>query len=286
MSSEGGELTVGGFDEKVNKSEFSWIPLRVTTFYELVLTKLRIGTSTLGTVFGTTIVDSGTTLTYFPENIFRALTALLDRIVSPHARKDGTRCWLTGNLALFPVIHIEFGIVHIEWKPAAYLYVSQEEVVCFAFEESGSTETILGASFFINQNVVFDLANKKLGIAAADCPRHLERPVDVSPLVALTEDPITEVASTVEPLAAETTVVPSFGDGTLPGQKSLDESPPVSTLAPSEGPPSGNSTRWVIWLFVIALSVSVGILAYRRWYMRRPEPETEQLYPITSPLPS
>ena len=185
LSSEGGEMVVGGYDAAFHAgNQMWWIPLTIDSFYSVPLTRMRVGNSNIGSVFGRTIMDSGTTLSYFPGSIYRALAEQVEAY-GRHYLKQGTRCYTTNQRSIFPTIFLEFNdAISIAWTPEEYLFNFDKDTVCLGFQEVGRTETVLGASFFINKNIVFDTHSARLGIAPAACPSHSGRPGE-SPTAAL-----------------------------------------------------------------------------------------------------
>jgi len=179
LSPDGGELVVGGFETAFSgDNQMRWIPLTIDTFYSVPLSKIRVENVAGSGSFGRTIVDSGTTLVYFPGDIFKQLFQGIDRAASKaKIAKQGDRCYASSERSVFPPIHFDFNGISIAWSPEEYLFFSKKGSICVAFEElKRPGETVLGASFFINKNIVFDLTKSRLGIAKAQCPSYSDRP--------------------------------------------------------------------------------------------------------------
>ena len=271
LSKEGGELTVGGHNS--DESVLSYVPLKVEVFYTVPLSSVSVGSAVLGTMLGTTVIDSGTTLTYFPPEVFHKLVTTIESILAhdQSVKKDGNRCWSVSDksLSLFPIVSFKFGSVSIDWEPEAYLYSSRTGSRCYAFGMSDSSvETILGASFMINKNVVFDLAQGRLGIGRSICPSYSERPPhEIVESTSTTTE--TATTTTTETLPA-TEVVMMAANAQSTSVESTSE-PVVETES---------SSVWFIWLLIGLLTLSVVVLLYRRWVRRAVvESEREQLRP-------
>ncbi|CAE7840933.1 Pepsin-3 [Symbiodinium sp. CCMP2592] len=140
---------------------------------------------------GRTVVDSGTTFTYFPAKVFETLRQSVIATCQGSrcgARPAGKDCWLlpTGSRpAKFAPIILTFSggngeaDISVSWPANAYLFrrgmrgVDGFEAWCLAFASNGfSKETVLGISFFMHKHLVFDTASSKLGVEGANCPEH------------------------------------------------------------------------------------------------------------------
>lgn len=200
LAPEGGELVVGGYESAFHReNQMSWIPMRSDTFYSVSLTRMRVGNKVIPASSNTfTIIDSGTTLVYLAGNLFRSLAEHINGyILSSSVHKHGDRCFATTDRSLFPMIFFEFNGISLPWTPQDYLFIatssspSPSSLLCFAFQASSDNTggtTILGASFFVNKNMVFDIKNSRLGIAPAECPSYTQRlegadgPLEILPI--------------------------------------------------------------------------------------------------------
>jgi len=281
LSAEGGELTVGGHIG--NESELVFFPMKTVTFYTISLSEVSIGSSVIGTVFAPAIIDSGTTLTYIPPETYNKLSEKIETVVeSKKISKYSNRCWETWDFSYFPNIsfHFEGSPETVIWGPDSYLYKSKERMLCYAFAASGnSRETVLGASFLVNRNVVFDLDRGRLGMANHDCPTHTERPNHV-----VSDEVDDEPSSTTAP---STTAVPATTSAEVMALK-LNSEEEATTIAVTSTPesttitpiPSNEDSIWFVWVVVLVLACSVGVIVYRRRLrlLGPPaDPEREQL---------
>jgi len=62
----------------------------------------------------------------------------------------------------------------IHWGPEAYLYqIDNHGVWCHAFMDNGNDpSTVLGASWMMFKDVVFDVSRSRLGVIDANCPEY------------------------------------------------------------------------------------------------------------------
>ncbi|CAK0873720.1 unnamed protein product [Prorocentrum cordatum] len=193
LATWGGRLTVGGYNSSYHLGggggELHWVAMNAGHYYYVSPRGLSLGgPSPVELVygpdsFGYTIVDSGTTYTYFPEAVYARLAGALALFCeqAQHGAvqvEDG--CWdLDGDEAVdaFPPITFEFAEANIDWWPRSYLHRREGQTWCLAFQPSGTKQTVLGISFMQHKDdVVFDLGGARLGVADAACPEYREQP--------------------------------------------------------------------------------------------------------------
>ena len=99
----GGLLTVGGYDASflVPGRPLQWIPMQHPGYFGLSLRKFSCGAQLIGSEidFGTTVLDTGTTFTYLPQQVYQAgdsknLWKLWDDKTITRTSKGGAGCLL------------------------------------------------------------------------------------------------------------------------------------------------------------------------------------------------
>jgi hypothetical protein len=194
LATWGGRLTVGGYNTSYHRNQNSdgvtWIYMRATQNYfvfpEGVYLDDRERMVAAGQHgFGVTIVDSGTTYTYFPAPLFRSLTESLFEYCAKHedcrAIREDAECFRlldpVAGPVFFPPMRFVFSGVEISWQAEGYLQQRGEPGVwCRAFMENAIFQTILGISWIIHKDFIFDIGKGRLGVAEADCPEHRYAP--------------------------------------------------------------------------------------------------------------
>mmetsp|Transcript_8130 Transcript_8130/g.22067 ORF Transcript_8130/g.22067 Transcript_8130/m.22067 type:complete len:555 (-) Transcript_8130:128-1792(-) len=193
LAEEGGLLTVGGYNSSIHlPGDILWLPLVVRSYYAIQLSQVAIegGGVVLDGGFGQTIVDSGTTYTYLPNSLYRKLDAEVRGYCSKNrdcgGRPLGGACWLmqprepADALSGFPTLRITFdGGGRMLWRPQSYLYRrdGKGNAWCYGFQDNGLVhETVLGATWMLHRDVIFDLTRRRLGLAEARCPDFQKRP--------------------------------------------------------------------------------------------------------------
>ncbi|CAK9094028.1 unnamed protein product [Durusdinium trenchii] len=180
IADSGGRLTVGGLNESDHRGEVKYIKMRLSGgFFNVYLQAVSIaGSAAAG--FGTTIIDSGTTWTYFGSRPYRAIRKGIEDFCSAQKSCGIQRgnCWEASDLSGFPDLQMDFDGVDVRWVPRAYLYRKAIGTRwCYSFQDDGpGASTVLGASWMMHQDVIFDMARQRVGVVPADCPRHQIRP--------------------------------------------------------------------------------------------------------------
>jgi hypothetical protein len=195
----GGRLTVGGWNNSYHSppgdESIEWVSMRASHYYFLEPQSLTLGEadkaavlSTLPADFGVTIVDSGTTYTYLPEGVYQKA---VDAINAYCAANDGCgadpdqeheMCWMLrdggAGPVQFPTLYWNFGTARpISWAASSYLHERGEEGRwCQTFMQNNIFQTVLGISFMLHKDFIFDVGNNKLGVAEANCPEYHEQP--------------------------------------------------------------------------------------------------------------
>merc|ERR1719161_2323905 len=204
LSEWGGKLTVGGMNKSFHMtdkgpSEITYLPMQLSSYYAISLETFRVAGQKIGgskTAFGRTIVDSGTTYTYLPPKIYSSLRNAITTACNGNkcGSASGRNCWRTDSLAGFPTIGVVVSGVETNWFPKSYLFrKGHGNTWCFGFEDNRMTETVLGATWMLHHDVIFDLEAKRLGVVDATCP---EFRVEKRP--AVPSSPLPEEAGSVD----------------------------------------------------------------------------------------
>ncbi|KAJ4885454.1 Eukaryotic aspartyl protease family protein [Raphanus sativus] len=129
---------------------------------------------------GGTIIDSGTTLAYLPENLY---TSLLEKLtarqrVKLHTVQETFACFsFTSNTdKAFPVVNLHFeDKLKLTVYPHDYLFSLRKDLYCFGWQSGGVTSQdgsdviLLGDLVLSNKLVVYDLDNEVIGWAEHNC---------------------------------------------------------------------------------------------------------------------
>eukprot|EP00405_Crypthecodinium_cohnii_P053789 CAMPEP_0206601688 /NCGR_PEP_ID=MMETSP0325_2-20121206/46812_1 /ASSEMBLY_ACC=CAM_ASM_000347 /TAXON_ID=2866 /ORGANISM="Crypthecodinium cohnii, Strain Seligo" /LENGTH=623 /DNA_ID=CAMNT_0054113775 /DNA_START=136 /DNA_END=2008 /DNA_ORIENTATION=- len=191
----GGLLSVGGHaDPQIRQpgAAVVWLPLLHSGYYAVSPASLSLNGKLLtqgSSAFGaSTLVDSGTTFVYFPTALFRELLSSLVSYCKEDeqcgARMEGDDCWRLKDFEteprLFPSVSMAFeNGAEVDWHGNQYLFRrSDPSLWCIAFADNGAdaSTTILGVSWLVHKDIIFDLSHDRLGVVPANCPENRRIP--------------------------------------------------------------------------------------------------------------
>jgi len=192
----GGLLTVGGYSNQhhllKDGSGIKWIPMRAERYYFVFPEVFKLENSIIAldaNEFGVSIIDTGTTLTYFPEVIYNTLVTDLQTYCAGHAGCSATpdalgeeTCWRLNDPdagpAEFPTLSIKFADTDwkVDWSPHSYLNHRPGNLWCYGFHKHSRGETIFGISWLLDKDAIFDLKHSRFGMAEANCPEYKKVP--------------------------------------------------------------------------------------------------------------
>lgn len=81
----------------------------------------------------------------------------------------------------FPTLHLSFqgagaGDQTVPWKPRSYMSERGYGIWCLSIAASSNHDTILGISWMLHRDTIFDMGSRRLGMASAHCPNHQKVP--------------------------------------------------------------------------------------------------------------
>ncbi|KAL5058490.1 hypothetical protein RYX36_030094 [Vicia faba] len=151
-------------------------------FYYLTLESFSVGTkrvefasSTNAVGEGNIIIDSGTTLTLLPSDIYSNLESEVAKVVTLERVDDPddlfSLCYtLTSEKPEFPVITAHFEGADVVLQPISTFVQITNEIACFAFRPAQDL-AIFGNLAQQNLLVGYDLETKKLSFKPTDCSK-------------------------------------------------------------------------------------------------------------------
>ena len=186
-----GYFSIGEIDTTFHKSKIEYVPLFLGEFnFYVQLKQLRIGEETIPINNYRGFIDSGTTISYFPTEIYNSIINKFNSICNNipnkkcgkfknipglgycgffNTKEDKEKAlkeyWPNITLYLEGYNYILRGIDY------SYDYNEGEEGACLGFEGERTSKITLGGTFMHNHDIIFDKDNQRIGFAAADCNR-------------------------------------------------------------------------------------------------------------------
>jgi len=164
---DAGELVLGGYDSAHFTGELTWVPLIATTYWEIKLDSLVVGSSKYGQN-AKAIIDTGTSLLTGPSDVVKSIAAQL----GAKALSNGeylVGCNVKGDMPNFDWV-IDGKIYSL--TPSDYLIPDGD--ICILglmgldVPEPSGPLWILGDIFIRKYYTVFDEANTRVGLALAN----------------------------------------------------------------------------------------------------------------------
>lgn len=182
-------MTLNGVNSTLHTSQLEYIPYYSNNQYKVQLKNLALNDKQiiLKDQDFPTIIDSGTTLTYFPKTIFQSIEEKIksfcletNRCLGKLKKTDSGMCFEPNENINFvqlvesmPTLNFEFeNFVNYEWSPYNYLYEDLDDdnvQYCMGFDTWTSNAIVLGTTWMHNHDIIFDLDKKRIGFALANC---------------------------------------------------------------------------------------------------------------------
>ena len=188
----GGYFSIGGINNTLHSGQVRYIPFYDASFYRVKLKDVIVNSKDFHLNYNEyyTIVDSGTTISYFPKTLYTEVEKQINIFCSQVHKclgdsypTDNGLCFkikenvsLENFLLSMPDIHFTFEKnVKYTWKPQSYLYNSTDSNIndlptfCIGLTGWASNEILLGSTWMHNHDIIFDLENRKIGFVESNC---------------------------------------------------------------------------------------------------------------------
>lgn len=150
-----------------------------TDFYTVGLNQLKLSSYSVvsdSSSFGTTIVDSGTTLTLLPQSVYNSLKSYFQTYYSYLPLVSGSEtmwygseyCLLSSStISNYPTLYFVFDGATVAMPPQNYLYqtldTKNNPAYCFGISPSTDGNTVLGDTFMRGLYVIFNQQTNQVG---------------------------------------------------------------------------------------------------------------------------
>ena len=186
-----GYFSIGEIDSSFHKSKIEYVPLiqGKSNFY-VQMNQIRVGKEIIPIHKYLVFIDSGTTTSYFPNEIYNSIINNFKSICNNIPNK---KCGNFKNIPGFgycgffnttedkekalkeywPNINLLFEghnyiLIGMDYS---YDYKENEVGACLGFEGEITYKITLGSSLMHNHDLIFDIENQRIGFAFADCNR-------------------------------------------------------------------------------------------------------------------
>ena len=192
LDNEGGYLSLGNIYTKYHICpEIEYIDYNPTKeSYEIKTEKIQIKDIEIKSEY-ISIINSGSTITYFPEQVFNEISYAFFSICSEYNGQCGelkriegygicsdfknTDIYFNATRYIFPLIKIKFNNYEFIWKPKNYVlnFSFKNKIrACLGIDtEKNLNKIILGTNFMHGYDIIFDRTNFKIGFCEASCGR-------------------------------------------------------------------------------------------------------------------
>ena len=197
LNKEGGYFSLGDIDTKYHIcSEIKYVQyIPSSEIYELEIESIIIKNIEIPTKYFS-IIDSSSTISYFPEEIFNNISMAFFMICSEYEGQCGKlkriegygicsdfknyENYINAMKYILPTIQIKFMNYTFNWEPKNYLLnfyfknTKSKIRTCFGIDtEKNLNKIILGTNFMHGYDIIFDRTNYKIGFCEASCSRNM-----------------------------------------------------------------------------------------------------------------
>ena len=200
----GGYFSIGEINTTFHKEEISYVKMeRSSLFYNIEMKDILINDIKINSFYKRkyqVIIDSGTTISYFPEEVFNEIIEKIKSICNSYENKNACGkydfdknlgpCFIFDNRQ-----HMDDGVFNYwpnfsfilgnnynyKWSPEQYVFNESNKKrarACMGFS-SQSGKFTMGSTWMIGHEIIFDIKNRKIGIAEAYCDKsHKNKSMD------------------------------------------------------------------------------------------------------------
>ena len=183
-----GYFSIGEIDTKYHKSSISYVhQVTGNSNYYININNMKVGSDTISTYNYNVFIDSGTTITYFPRQIYNSIISSFNK----HCKNKCGKFEDVSNIgycAMFKSKEEREKVLNNYWPkitlvlegynyvltPNDYYFGYNEKNkigACLGFEGEGASKITLGGTFMHGHDIIFDRDNQLIGFAEADCNR-------------------------------------------------------------------------------------------------------------------
>ena len=192
----GGYFTMGKINTTFHKEKITYINMEKNSlFYNVNMQGIYVSGGKINNFHKSKysmIIDSGTTISYFPYDIFNSIVDSIKSICNSYEKKDSCgvykydrdlgACFLfedikkleTALIYYWPNFTFILPNYNYKWTPQQYFFndTNNKRVRgCMGFNYQSGRFT-MGSTWMIGHEIIFDIKNKKIGFVEANCDKN------------------------------------------------------------------------------------------------------------------
>ena len=189
LAQNDGYFSIGEIDTTYHKGEIKYVPLiSGENNYYIDIKKISIGNKSISSENYRGFIDSGTTISYFPKEIYNSIINKFNSIC-----KNQTNCGKfedvsgMGYCGFFKTVEQKQKAIKEYWPDIIfyfngynyvltgndyyYDYTDERIGACLGFEGESTSKITLGGTFMHGHDIIFDKEKQRIGFTVADCNR-------------------------------------------------------------------------------------------------------------------
>ena len=193
----GGYFSIGEINTTFHKDKITYLNMdRNTFFYSINMNNIFVNEKKINNYKKnkySLIIDSGTTISYFPNDIFEEMVDNIKTICNSFENKSGCGqyeydkdfgpCFVFDSVQkleeaiyqYWPNISFILEDYKYKWTPDQYIFNDTNRMkvrACMGFNQGGSRRFTFGSTWMIGHEIIFDRKNNKIGIVEANCDKN------------------------------------------------------------------------------------------------------------------
>ena len=195
----GGYFSIGSVETKHHKEKIKYVEMKLNRnkYFEVDINNITVNNIKIKNYEMSkfsNFLDSGTTLSFFPNSIFDELISIFDNECKKFGDNkcgkykyisDYGACYIFDNNThlnnaiknFWPVITFFISDYKYKWKPEYYFFnISDKGKIeaCLGIAKGGGSRFTFGSTWFIGHDIIFDRGNKLIGFAEAECFQNIK----------------------------------------------------------------------------------------------------------------
>ena len=199
LAQMGGYFSIGEINTTFHREEITYVKMeRTSFFFSFSMNKIFVKDKMIKKYSKnkySLIIDSGTTISYFPDEIFNEMVDDIKSICNSYKGreeagcgeyeydKDFGPCFSFDSMnqmekaiyKYWPNISFILEDYRYEWTPDEYLFNDTNKMKirgCMGFNKGGGKRFTMGSTWMIGHEIIFDRKNNKIGFVEANCDKN------------------------------------------------------------------------------------------------------------------